>query len=119
MATWVVIPPNPDFAFLAVPNGLAIALGAIFGGYYCYGHDFGVAEATGAAFGATLAICNIAGDFIGNLAPSSTAMFVIGWIVRWILGIDLALCAGLGAFWGAGAVWVIADVSGSVAHVHS
>jgi hypothetical protein len=111
-----VLDAVPGFDFLAFFGTIAVVLGAFYGGYCCWTLGLDVAQATKATAYATWAIFNIAGNFTANLAPTSQVLFVVGWIVRWIFGIYFAVCAGLGAFFGAGAVWVVTNVLGALHH---
>jgi hypothetical protein len=106
----------PGFDFLAFFGTIAVVLGAFYGGYCCWTLGLDVAQATKATAYATWAIFNIAGDFTVHLAPTSQVLFVVGWVIRWIVGIYFAACAGFGAFFGAGAAWVLAAVSGGLHH---
>ncbi|MDQ6867281.1 MAG: hypothetical protein M3178_02265 [Pseudomonadota bacterium] len=106
----------PGFDFLAFFGVIALVLGAFYGGYSCGTRGLDVAQATEATAYAMWAIFNIAGDFIANRAPTSQVLFVVGWIVRWIFGIYFAACAGVGAFFGAGAVWAVTNVLGALRH---
>jgi len=106
----------PGFDLLAFFGTIAVVLGAFHGGYCCWTLGLDVAQATKATAHATWAIFNIAGDFTVHLAPTSQILFVVGWVIRWIVGIYFAACAGFGAFFGAGAAWVLAAVSGGLHH---
>jgi hypothetical protein len=104
------------FDFLTFFGTIAVVLGAFYGGYCCWTFGLDIAQATKATAYATWAMFNIAGDFTVNLAPNSQVLFGIGWIIRWIVGIYFAACASVGAFFGAGAVGVVAAVSGGLHH---
>jgi hypothetical protein len=99
----------PGFDFLAFFGVIAVVLGAFYGGYCCGTIGLDVAQATWAMF-------DISGDFIANRAPTSQVLFGVGWVVRWIFGVYFAACAGFGAIFGAGAVWVVAAVLGGLHH---
>jgi len=106
----------PGFDFLAFFGTIAVVLGVFYRGYYCWTLGLGVAQATEATAYATWAIFNIAGDFTVHLAPNSQVLFVVGWVIRWIFGIYFSCCAGIGAFFGAGAAWVVTNVLGALHH---
>lgn len=107
LRTMHVIVPDavPGFDFLAFFATIAVVLGAFYGGYSCWTRGLDIAQATEATAYATWTIFNIAGDFTANLAPTSQVLFVVGWVVRWIFGLYFSCCAGIGALFGAGAVW--------------
>jgi hypothetical protein len=109
----------PGFEFLAFFATLAVVLGAFYGGYCCWTLGLDVAQATETTAYATWAIFNIAGDFTVRLAPNSQVLFVVVWVLRWIFGIYFSCCAGVGALFGAGAVWVAINVFGALHHVLS
>jgi|GEM_PF-6020033 len=112
----IVPDAGPGFDFLTLFGVIAVVLGAFYGGYCCRTLGLDVAQATRATAYATWAIFDIAGDFTAHLAPTSQVLFGVGWVVRWIFGIYFAACAGFGAFFGAGAVWVLAAVLGGLHH---
>jgi hypothetical protein len=106
----------PGFDFLAFFGTIAVVLGAFYGGNCCWTLGFGVTQATEATAYATWAMFNIAGDVTAHLAPTSQVLFAVGWVIRWIFGIYFSFCAGIGAFFGAGAVWVVQNVLGAFHH---
>ena len=112
----IVPDAGPGFDFLAFFGVIAVVLGAFYGGYSCGTLGLDVTHATKATAYATWAMFNIAGDFTANLASTSQVLFGVGWIVRWICGTYFAACAGFGAFFGAGAVCVVAAVLGGLHH---
>jgi hypothetical protein len=106
----------PGFDFLAFFGTIAVVLGAFYGGYCCWTLGLDVALATKATAYGTWTIFNIAGDFIANRAPTSQVLFGVAWIVRWIFGLYFAACAGVGAFFGAAALWAVTIVLGAFRH---
>jgi len=107
---------GPGFDFLALFGVIAVVLGAFYGGYSCWTLGLDVSQATVATAYATWAIFNIGGDFAAHLAPTSEVLFVVGWVVRWIFGLYFSCYAGIGAFFGAGAVWAVTSVLGALRH---
>jgi hypothetical protein len=106
----------PGFDFLAFFGTIAVVLGAFYGGYCCWTLGLDVALATKATAYGTWTIFNIDGDFIANRAPTSQVLFGVAWIVRWIFGLYFAACAGVGAFFGAAALWAVTIVLGAFHH---
>jgi hypothetical protein len=116
MTTYYYYVGGPAGSTIGVPGLISTALGAVYGGYYQCAHGGEVAASAGAAGGAALACCYIAGEFVVSLAPTSGVLHAVGWLIKWIFGIYFAILAAIGGFVGAGAVWIVTDVCSAFLH---
>jgi hypothetical protein len=119
MALYYLVPSSGGDAIGTFPAVVIGGIGAIFGAYFEFTYGSGAAAAAGAAAGYTIGYCKLAGDYVTNAAPASQVLYGVGWFITWIVGIYFAILAAIGAFFGAGAIWILMDVLNGVAQNHA